>query len=169
MELGVLTKHGRPRHPQTQGKEERFNGTLYRECIKDQKYKSFPQIQGSFDEYRHFYNHERPHHALNLGMPSERYRESTRKMPQRIEDWSYDSGVMVMNVKSSGYLTLRGQGYFLSEAFGNKCVGLRECGENSGVFFVLFRQFCVAKLNIEQRCVIARKASVWDAIPGENV
>ena len=34
MELGILTLHGRILHPQTQGKEERFNGSLTREFLK---------------------------------------------------------------------------------------------------------------------------------------
>jgi len=165
MELGVLTKHGRPRHPQTQGKEERFNGTLYRECIKGREYESFSHIQDSFDEYRLFYNHERPHHALDLETPSQRYHKSVRKMPQRIEDWAYDSGVMVAKVKSSGYLTLSGQGYFLSEAFGDRRVGIRESDHGSGVFFVLYREFTIATLNVDQRCVIARKASLAGGYP----
>lgn len=37
MELGVLTIHGRPRHPQTQGKGERFNRSFARECLKQKR------------------------------------------------------------------------------------------------------------------------------------
>ena len=162
MDLGILVKHGRPHHPQTQGKEERFNGTLYRECIKGVAFEHFPHAQALFDEYRRFYNHERPHHALDLGTPAQRYRESTRKMPQRIDEWEYPPGVIVARVKASGYLTLSGQGYFLSEAFGGKPVGLMDSGDKDGTFFVLYRGFCVAKLNVEQRCVVAKSAFFWD-------
>jgi len=158
MELGILTKHGRPRHPQTQGKDERFNGTLYRECIRAHEYDDISHAQSGFDEYRLFYNHERPHHALNLGTPSERFRVSEREMPRRIDEWEYSAGVGVTRVKSSGYLTFQGQGYFLSEAFGGKRLGLLESGDENGLFYVLYRQFCIAKLNIDQRCVVARKA-----------
>ena len=162
MDLGILVKHGRPRHPQTQGKEERFNGTLYRECIKGVEFEHFPHAQALFDEYRCFYNLERPHHALDLATPAERYRQSARKIPQRVDEWEYPVGVIVARVKTSGYLTLRGQGYFLSEAFGGKSVGLLDSGDKDGTFFVLYRGFCVAKLNVEQRCVIAKFAFFWD-------
>jgi transposase InsO family protein len=37
MNLGVLTIHGRIRHPQTQGKEERFNGSLKRELLRQER------------------------------------------------------------------------------------------------------------------------------------
>lgn len=163
MDLGILTIHGRIRHPQTQGKNERFNRTLLDERIKYRSYEDFVHAQNDFDEYRIFYNYERPHHALSLETPSERYHNSGRKLPQRVEEWKYDPGVLVRQIKSSGYLTLNGQGYFLSEAFGGKTVGLLESDINTGVFFVLYRQFCIAKLNVDERIVAARKAFRWKA------
>ena len=163
MELGVLTKHGRAYHPQTQGKNERFNGSLLRERIKGREYEDYAHAQMDFDEYRRFYNQVRPHHALGLRVPSERYFKSSRKLPQRINEWTYGENVMVRQVKNSGYLTVRGQGYFLSEAFGKKTIGLLESEDESGVF--LDRQFCVAKLNVDNRVVIARKPYLWDSQP----
>jgi len=162
MDFGILTKHCRIRHPQTQGKEERFNGTLLRERIKHREYEDFAHAQVDFDEYRTFYNYERPHHALNLDTPSERYRDSERKLPLKVAEWEYGSGLLVRQVKSTGYLTLNGQGYFLSEAFGSKTVGLRESESNKGLFYVLYRQFCIAKLNVDERVVVARKAFLWE-------
>ncbi len=41
MELGILTLHGRIFHPQTQGKEERFNGSLTREFLKYESFEDF--------------------------------------------------------------------------------------------------------------------------------
>ena len=161
MDFGILTKHCRIRHPQTQGKDERFNGTLLRERIKYREYEDFAHAQRDFDEYRDFYNYERPHHALSMGTPSERYRDSICKLPQRIEEWLYGADVQVRQVKSSGYLTFRGQGYFLSEAFGGKTIGLREAEDETGVFLVLYRQFCIAKLDIDERVVLARKTFRW--------
>ena len=38
MELGVLTLHGRPLHPQTQGKQERFNRSFTRECLAGMRF-----------------------------------------------------------------------------------------------------------------------------------
>jgi transposase InsO family protein len=169
MDLGVLTKHGRIRHPQTQGKDERFNGTLLRERIKYREYEDFAHAQSDFDEYRDFYNYERPHHSLGLKTPSEQYRYSSCKLPHRVDDWIYDSDVQVRQIKNSGYLTFRGQGYFLSEAFGGRTVGLRESVKEYGVFFVLYRQFCIAKLNSDDRIVLARKACRWNSHIWENV
>jgi transposase InsO family protein len=167
MDLGVLTIHGRPRHPQTQGKEERFNGTLNKEHIKRRAIENRTQAQQGFDEYRAFYNYERPHHALDLLTPSQRYCSSDRKLPPRVVEWVYDTGIDVRKIKSPGYLSFRGQGYFLSEAFGGLEVGLRESGSENGLFYVLYRQFCVAKLNVDDRAIVARKAFRFDHAFGE--
>jgi len=168
MDLGILTIHGRAYHPQTQGKEERFNGTLLRERLKYREYESSEHAQRDFDEYRIFYNYERPHHALDMETPSERYCNSERTLPQRVDDWDYGTDVTVRQIKDHGYLTINGQGYFLSESFGRKTVGLIESISNRGLFYVIYRQFCVAKLNVDERIVVARKAFRWDFLEGEK-
>jgi len=158
MDLGILPIHGRPYHPQTQGKEERFNGTLNKERLRYRSYDDFTHAQRDFDEYRRFYNYERPHHALGLETPSTRFHESKRKLPDRVNEWTYSTGIQTRNIKDTGYLSFGGQGYFLSEAFGRLTVGLMEDKENSGVLIVVYRQFIIAKINVNDRVVIARRA-----------
>ena len=58
MDLVILTKHGRPNHLQTQGKDERFNGTLKKELLKHRQIKDIVDAQREFDEFRLFYNNE---------------------------------------------------------------------------------------------------------------
>jgi len=168
MDLGILTKHGRVHHPQTQGKDERFNGTLLRERLKYREYENSEHAQRDFDEYRTFYNYERPHHALNLDTPSERYCNSEHKLPQKVNEWKYDADVLTREIKAHGYLSFNGQGYFLSEAFGRKTVGLIESKSNRDLFYVIYRQFCIAKLNVDERIVVARKAFRWDSFNEEK-
>jgi len=168
MDLGILTKHGRVHHPQTQGKDERFNGTLLRERLKYREYENSEYAQRDFDEYRAFYNYERPHHALNLDTPSERYCNSEHKLPQKVNEWKYDADVLTREIKAHGYLSFNGQGYFLSEAFGRKTVGLIESKSNRDLFYVIYRQFCIAKLNVDERIVVARKAFRWDSFNEEK-
>ena len=166
MDLGILTKHGRICHPQTQGKEERFNGSLKKELLNHRKIESLAHAQAEFDAYRHFYNQERPHHALGLELPSQRYSKSPRKVPRHIEDWDYGQECQVRQIKSSGYLTINGQGYFLSEAFAGKRVGVREAEDGRGIFWVLYRQFCVAKLDVDERILTAKRAFFAPASSG---
>jgi len=162
MDLGILTKHGRPMHPQTQGKNERFNGTLLREHIRHQTFEDNLQAQQNFDEYQHFYNVLRPHHALNLETPSTRYCKSFRKLPQNIESWEYGWVSALRMVHSGGYIKFDGHEYFLSQSLSGKQVGLIESDdEEPGVFLVLYRQFCVAKINVGEKEVLSRRPTFF--------
>ena len=150
MDLGVLTIHGRPIHPQTQGKEESFNRALKRELLNFHSFSNGEEAQFYFNEYRNFYNYERPHHSLNLEVPASRYQKSIRKYPHKIEEWEYPPEFELRKVKSSGYITLNNQGYFLSESFGNRTVAIRE-STHPDCFNIYYRQFKIARINVEKR------------------
>src|SRR4051812_20829154 len=67
MRLGVRVCHGRPHHPQTQGKEERFHRTLLAEAIAGVPWRDLAHCQGGFDAWRDGYNPQRPPEALGPG------------------------------------------------------------------------------------------------------
>src|SRR5205807_8775954 len=52
MQLGVGLGHGRPFHPQTQGKDERFHRTLNAEVIGRRAFRDLADCQRRFDEWR---------------------------------------------------------------------------------------------------------------------
>lgn len=165
MELGILTLHGRPRHPQTQGKEERFNGSFTRECLNlHPSIRNMAEAQRIFDEYRDFYNNIRPHKALDLAVPATSYTPSLRKLPERIEDWEYESNCQLCKVKETGFFNYRGQGYFLSEGFGGKSIGVRE-SHLPGQITLLFRQFRIGRIDVEQRIFTTKRAYLLENDP----
>ena len=165
MELGILTLHGRILHPQTQGKEERFNGSLKKECLKFHKIENQGDAARIFAEYRNFYNNIRPHMALDLKVPASRYQKSPREYPSKISDWQYDSDLNIRKVKSSGYISINGQGYFLSEAFGNKQIAFRESSKGAHLINLYFRQFRIGQIDIEKRAFTFKKAYLIDGDP----
>lgn len=130
MDLGVLPLHGRPRHPQTQGKEESFNRSMKRELLRHIQIEDFTHAQQVFDEYRDFYNNERPHHALDLEIPSSKYKKSSRLLPDKIESWEYPQGYKLCRVDRHGYFKYRDREYYLSEAFHGKYIAIREPVKN---------------------------------------
>ena len=67
--MDVLPIHGRPIHPQTQGKDERFHRTLKEDLVEQNANKRLRAIK-EFDKFRYCYNYERPHSALNLDVPA---------------------------------------------------------------------------------------------------
>jgi transposase InsO family protein len=164
MELGVLTLHGRIRHPQTQGKDESFNRSLTKELLKFTEIADFKDAQKKFDAYREFYNNERPHFALNLDTPAQHYASSSRVYPEKIHDWEYPSGYELRKIKDSGYLTYGGQGYFLSEAFGNHIIAVRE-SHISGCVSLFYRQFRIGRINVDKRVFTMKKAYLIEGDP----
>ena len=61
--LGIGFKHGKPYHPQTQGKIERYHQTLKKWlCAKDE-FDSIESLQRGVDFFAGYYNEIRPHQA----------------------------------------------------------------------------------------------------------
>ena len=61
--LGITFKHGKPYHPQTQGKVERFHLILKKWLAKKPAAATLAELQAQIDRFVHIYNEERPHTA----------------------------------------------------------------------------------------------------------
>jgi hypothetical protein len=63
--LGITQKNGRPSHPQTQGKAERFQQTL-KHWLRAQLAQpaTLPELQALLDQFTRAYNTPRPHKSL---------------------------------------------------------------------------------------------------------
>lgn len=106
--LGIQQKNGRPSHPQTQGKIERFHQTLKRWLASQPKAATLEQLQQQLDKFRHIYNHERPHRALNRRTPATVYNATIKATPSTTSDAHYR--VRHDTVDQFGKLTLRHAG-----------------------------------------------------------
>lgn len=164
MELGILPLHGRVHHPQTQGKGESFNRAMQRELLRYTQIANLVHAQQVFDAYRQFYNHERPHHALQLAVPASRYQPSRVRLPEKIAEWDYPAGYELRRVKEIGYVTIRGQGYFLSEAFGGKMIAVRD-SQLPGAISLFFRQFRIGRIDVDRRVFTLKKAYLIEGDP----
>jgi transposase InsO family protein len=71
--LGVEPIASGPYHPQTLGKLERFHKTLKAWLSDEGPASDLPHLQELLDGFRHHYNRERPHQALQNLTPAERY------------------------------------------------------------------------------------------------
>jgi transposase InsO family protein len=79
--LGVHFKNSRPYHPQTCGKVERLHQTLKRYLARQAPAKTLPQLQTQLDAFRHYYNHIRPHRALNGRTPLQAFSARVKARP----------------------------------------------------------------------------------------
>jgi len=61
--LGITFKHGKPYHPQTQGKVERYHRTLKAYLRRRPGAKNLRVLQAQIDRFVTIYNEERPHQA----------------------------------------------------------------------------------------------------------
>jgi transposase InsO family protein len=149
LRLGVKVSHGRPYHPQTQGKEERFHRTLNAEVIRHGRFRDLADAQTQFDRWRDIYNHERPHEALGLAVPASRYQASTRTFPESLPPVEYGSGEIVRRVYATGRISYLNRVIKVSKAFQGFPVVLRPT-EQDGVFNVFFCNEQVKTVDLRQ-------------------
>jgi transposase InsO family protein len=71
--LGIEIRHGRPYHPQTQGKVERFHQTLKRYLDRQDPPETKRQLQGQLDRFVTYYNERRPHCGVGRRTPQQAY------------------------------------------------------------------------------------------------
>jgi transposase InsO family protein len=149
IELGVAVSHGRPYHPQTQGKDERFHRTLAAEAIGRHSFADLAACQRRFDAWREVYNTERPHEALALATPIARYHPSRRPFPETIEPYDYGAGASLRRVDDKGWLKFHGHPLKLGRAFIHRQVALRPALPD-GCFGVFFCDRKVARIDLRE-------------------
>jgi transposase InsO family protein len=125
MRLGVAVSHGRPYHPQTQGKDERFHRTLKAEVIGERAWRDLAECDRAFETWRHVYNAERPHEALGLATPATRYQPSQRAFPEQLAPIDYGPGAIVRKVQDQGRLWFKNHVFAVGKAFVGQHVALR--------------------------------------------
>jgi transposase InsO family protein len=79
--LGITFKHGKPYHPQTQGKIERYHLTLKKWLRKRPAAATLGELQAQIDRFVHIYNEERPHTARG-GPPMRAWRDLDKATPE---------------------------------------------------------------------------------------
>jgi transposase InsO family protein len=147
LRLGIRVLHGRPHHPQTQGKDERFHRTLRADLLARGDWCDLDQTQRRFDAYRRLYNHDRPHEALGLDVPASRYQPSVRPLPARLPLATYEPGVAVRPVKSKGEITFHSRFYYVGRAFTGLPVALRPTASD-GEYRVCYAAFTLGRIDL---------------------
>lgn len=147
LRLGICISHGRPYHPQTQGKVERFHRTLKEDVIKQFTLVDLPDCQSHFDQWRQIYNYERPHQALGMAVPADYYHSSPRIFPERLPPILYDPGAIVRMVDQSGKIYFKSRVFHVGKGFRHNPVALFP-KEVEGLFDVYFCHQKIAEISL---------------------
>ena len=133
MKQGIGLHWGRIRHPQTQGKVERFHGELQRAFERRQP--GLETIGEWLRAYRWEHNHLRPHEALGMATPATRWQASPRRFNACPQPWEYPAGAHVLKVDSQGKITVGDRNWQISAALSGERVQLVRIDERVLVFY----------------------------------
>jgi transposase InsO family protein len=147
LKQGVKLCHSGIGHPQTQGKVERFHRTMARSLEYRGEPDRMADWQASLDDLRDTYNNRRPHEALNMEVPAQRYQPSRRLYQPQPAEWSYPQDWTVVRLNGSGNLQYGRRQYFVSKALRNEHVAFRAVEMK---LLVRFRNMYVREINLEQ-------------------
>ncbi len=147
-------------HPQTQGKVERFHGTLQRALDKRGLDGESPQHW--LDRYRWEHNHLRPHEALGMRTPASRWCPSPRRYDSNPPRWHYPEGAWVLKVDCQGKLEIRNTKWRIGRALAAQWVQVLEVDQRLQIYYcnTLIREL---EPSIHRATIVAR----W--IPDENL
>lgn len=149
LQLGIKISYATPRHPQTNGKVERFHRTLKAEVLKNKVFTSFDAVQKAFDAWTQVYNTIRPHHALQMKVPAARYQMSPNKYPETLPTVEYGSDDIIRRVQHKGIIHFKGCCFRVGGAFHGQPVALRYT-EQDGVLDVYFCRQKIAKIDLRK-------------------
>lgn len=160
IEQGIRLLYGRVRHPQTQGKVERFHRTLGQALRHRGVPAQFGQWAAALAEFRTSYNERRPHEALGMKRPVERYRRSPRSYQEQVKEWEYPAGSEVQRLNSQGMLSEQGHRWFVCGALPGRRVRVERFDEK---LLVSYRHMYIREIDIKRRqsraLVVERQAA----------
>ena len=123
MKQGIRMHFSGYQHPQTQGKVERFHGSLGA-AMKRRGLPAWEQRQQWLDEFRDEYNHLRPHEALGMKTPATVWSKSGRSYQANPPAWGYEAGAEVRKLAGQGQLSVAGRRWEISRALAGEWVRL---------------------------------------------
>jgi transposase InsO family protein len=146
MKQGVSLHLSGIRHPQTQGKVERFHGALE----KARRLRGLPEPplrQRWLDDFRHDYNYIRPHQALGMQTPASLWQPSPQPYDPDPPPWQYPEQAEIHRLEKTGQLTLNGRRWQVAGPLAEEQVRLIRIDQRILVFYrnTLVRELDLAR------------------------
>jgi transposase InsO family protein len=164
LKQGIQLLYGAVRHPQTQGKVERFHRTLGERL----RWRGVPTTLGQFVYalrwFREEYNEVRPHAALAMQPPAGRFTPSRRAYQATPPPWQYPSHLETRPVHRNGRIGFGGVHHFVSEALRGEEVA---CVPLDDRVLVMYRHMFVRELHLRSRRSIPLLEPVVEPWPAD--
>lgn len=103
---GIIFKHGKPNHPQTQGKIERLHQTLKKWLRAQIQPETIEELQILLDTFVAYYNNQRRHRGIKRKTPHDIYNASIKAKPGLFNQQTHFR-VRHDRIDQAGKLTLR--------------------------------------------------------------
>ena len=149
MKQNVQLHFSAVRHPQTQGKVERFHRSL-QDALHE---RGFPATREDWpqwlERFRREYNEVRPHEALAMATPASLWRPSSRLFQTAPTEWDYAADHTLVTVRHSGQVKVEGHDYTISGALAGEHVQLQRIATDR--ILVFYRRTCVRELLLSKR------------------
>lgn len=142
--LGILPELIEPGHPEQNGRHERMHRTLKAETARPAA-GSVAAQQRRFNRFRHEFNYDRPHEALDQDTPATYYAASPRPMPERVPPLEYPDRFEVRYVSANGGIRWNARWVNVSIVCVGEYVGLEEIAD--GIWNVYFGPLKLGRLN----------------------
>ena len=145
---GITLRYSGVHHPQTQGKVERLHRTLKERTNHRGLPTTLPEWSRWAREFQREYNCERPHAALGMQTPKERYNEENlRPYQEQPPAWDYQGGE-VRRLDNQGRLHKHGSWFFVCEALAKQWVRVDEFDNK---LTVTFRHLTIREIDLQTK------------------
>lgn len=158
MNHDVLPIHGRIKHPQTQGKIERFHRSMNSEVLKYYTPENIEDAARILQGWRDTYNTVRPHEALGMRRPSDVYIRSNKEYCDTVSAYEYGGEYHVIKVNNWGYVRFDKWQIYLSETMIGEHIEFRP-NPHGDSFVACYRNFAIAEFDVHTGKLIHRKIS----------
>jgi len=148
LRLGIGVTRIQPGRPDQNGAHERMHLTLKEETTRPPAGDSRGQ-QRLFDDFRHVYNDERPHEALEQRRPVTLYAPSPRPFPERLPPVEYPGHYETRKVDHTGMIRWKDERIFISHTLEGETIAFEEVDE--GIWSVYYSTLLLARFDAHER------------------
>jgi hypothetical protein len=153
MRLGIVHQRSRPGSPQDNGQHERMHRDLKREATRPPA-ASMRAQQYKLNLFRHRYNDERPHEALDGAVPADLWTPSPRPYPEGgPRPPQYPLNLEIRRVSSAGAFRLNAHQVFLSTALAGHDIALEEIED--GLWNIVFYRTLLGRFDERRQSIFA--------------